>query len=76
MSGIPPDSSSHTVFGLTPNVTYFFSLCAVNSLGCGKNVSMEAKTKFEKAAREGGVARNEEEEEDGGDSGGSASTLR
>ena len=40
------DSSSKTVFGLTPNSTYYFRVYAVNELGPGPNVSVEAETKF------------------------------
>ena len=40
------DSSSKTVFGLKPNSTYYFRVYAVNELGPGPNVSVEAETKF------------------------------
>ncbi len=39
-------SSSKTVFGLKPNSTYYFRVYAVNELGPGPNVSVEADTKF------------------------------
>jgi hypothetical protein len=40
------NASSKTVFGLKPNSTYYFRVYAVNELGPGPNVSVEAETKF------------------------------
>lgn len=43
---VDASASSKTVFGLKPNSTYYFRVFAVNELGPGPNVSVEAETKF------------------------------
>jgi hypothetical protein len=49
LSDIGPAATSKAVYGLVPNSTYYFRLCAVNRLGNGKNVSVMAETKYEAA---------------------------
>ncbi len=39
-----PNASTHTVFRLTPNTTYYFRICALNRLGCGNAVDVMADT--------------------------------
>eukprot|EP00095_Tigriopus_kingsejongensis_P009956 maker-scaffold17_size721972-snap-gene-1.19 protein:Tk09956 transcript:maker-scaffold17_size721972-snap-gene-1.19-mRNA-1 annotation:"contactin-1 isoform x1" len=43
---IGPQATGHTVYGLAPNSTYFFRVCARNRLGCGHNVSVMADTSY------------------------------
>ena len=56
---IGPASTSRAVYGLVPNSTYYFRLCAVNRLGPGKNVTVMAETTYDPAEVEG--ARDLEE---------------
>ncbi len=46
ISDLDSNASSKTVFGLKPNSTYYFRVFAINELGPGPNVSVEAETKF------------------------------
>lgn len=46
IDGIPPTSTSKTVYNLRPNSTYSFTICAVNRLGPGPNVSIEVATTY------------------------------
>ncbi|XP_059093389.1 uncharacterized protein LOC131888528 [Tigriopus californicus] len=43
---IGPHETAHTVYGLAPNSTYFFRICAENRLGCGSNVSVMVDTTY------------------------------
>ena len=67
---IAPSATSRAVYGLVPNSTYYFRLCAVNRLGMGRNVSVIAKTLFDESEVEAahdldheGRGHDEEEEE-------------
>ena len=44
---VRPNTSTITVFHLMPNSTYYFRVQAVNKLGCGPEVSVMAKTKYD-----------------------------
>ena len=46
---IAQNATSKAVYGLVPNSTYYFRLCAVNRLGMGRNVSLTAKTLFDES---------------------------
>lgn len=43
---IGPLETTYTVYGLAPNSTYFFRICAENRLGCGGNVSVMVDTTY------------------------------
>ena len=65
---IAPSATSKAIYGLVPNSTYYFRLCAVNRLGMGGNVSVMAKTLFDESEVEAahgegrGIGQEEGEE--------------
>ena len=46
---IAPSATSKAVYGLVPNSTYYFRLCAVNRLGMGENASVAVRTLFDES---------------------------
>jgi len=62
---IAPSATSKAVYGLVPNSTYYFRLCAVNRLGMGGNVSVIAKTLFDESEVEAAVHEGRGNEEEG-----------
>ena len=46
---IAPSATSKAVYGLVPNSTYYFRLCAVNRLGMGEDASVAVRTLFDES---------------------------
>ena len=40
------NATSYSVYHLMPNSSYYFRVCAFNDLGCGKDHSVAANTKY------------------------------